>query len=676
VVFVDAVGGSVLSSRTLEHQKKTFTSRTPPTARTARKSAPISPTTGTRRTARRSSRTNGITSQYNTLSGQDLTDAQNAATFACDVYEYFINELDRDSWDDNGGMIPLFIDAQYSSPNAMYGGDCRRMAFSTGWVQLDVVGHEFTHGVVDFTAGLVYSDESCAMNESYADFFGNLIDGAGWLVGEDLPGGALRDMEDPQAYRDPDHYDDYVNTTGDNGGVHTNSGILNKLAFLITEGGTHHDITVAGIGRSKAARLYYDVLRSDLSTSARFAQLGTGLRVRAINYASTGEHNFTGQDACTVINALVAVGLSSVGDADCDGVLDTQDDDDDGDFIPDDQDNCPDGPNSDQSDSDNDGLGDACDIDLNNDGLDNGPDNCNWVHNPGQEDTDSDGFGDACDDNDDDDGVPYAQDNCISDYNPSQIETDGDGEGDACDSDDDNDGVQDTFENCPFHDNPLQGDDDRDGVGNECDNCRELPNPDQKDTDRDGRGDLCDDDIDNDGIPNEDDNCPERSNADQGDFDHDGVGSVCDEDEVEFLLDGFIDAAAKAEVKFGPDPFEPLVFPLTPCSQFDCPDVLPEDFLTRVEVSLPFEATVVIVDDRGNVLAKGQTIIGREGASTILEFAPASDYHYRAPLGSGNLVRAVNYSVEVFKPGTNADRGESFEIEFRVDSQFGQAQPP
>ena len=92
--------------------------------------------------------------------------------------------------------------------------------------------------------------------------------------------------------------------------------------------------------------------------------LGTGLRVRAINYASTGEHNFTGQDACTVINALVAVGLSSVGDADCDGVLDTQDDDDDGDFIPDDQDNCPDGPNSDQSDSDNDGLGDACDIDA------------------------------------------------------------------------------------------------------------------------------------------------------------------------------------------------------------------------------------------------------------------------------------------------------------------------
>jgi hypothetical protein len=130
----------------------------------------------------------GITSQYNTLSGQDLTDAQNAATFACDVYEYFINELDRDSWDDNGGMIPLFIDAQYSSPNAMYGGDCRRMAFSTGWVQLDVIGHEFTHGVVDFTAGLVYSDESGAMNESYADFFGNLIDGAGWLVGEDLPG--------------------------------------------------------------------------------------------------------------------------------------------------------------------------------------------------------------------------------------------------------------------------------------------------------------------------------------------------------------------------------------------------------------------------------------------------------------------------------------------------------
>lgn len=139
--------------------------------------------------------------------------------------------------------------------------------------------------------------------------------------------------------------------------------------------------------------------------------------------------------------------------------------DQDGDLVPDDDDNCPKASNPDQADSDSDGTGDVCQ-DSDGDGVLDIDDNCPFTANPGQEDTDGDGVGDACD-------------NCVDDVNPNQLDADVDGIGDVCDPDRDNDGVLDTV-----------------------DNCLTDPNDDQADLDLDGLGDVCDSDIDGDGIFN------------------------------------------------------------------------------------------------------------------------------------------------------------------------------
>ncbi|MGM0597783.1 MAG: thrombospondin type 3 repeat-containing protein [Myxococcota bacterium] len=144
--------------------------------------------------------------------------------------------------------------------------------------------------------------------------------------------------------------------------------------------------------------------------------------------------------------------------------------DSDGDFIPDQFDNCPDTPNYSQIDTDGDGIGDLCDpvedFDADDDGIDNDQDNCILVPNPEQDDTDEDGVGDACD-------------NCPDVYNPGQEDSDDDGSGDACDeqqnnnnnntNDMDNDGVEDSVDNCPETYNPDQDDSDNDGIGDACD---------------------------------------------------------------------------------------------------------------------------------------------------------------------------------------------------------------
>jgi Zn-dependent metalloprotease len=113
---------------------------------------------------------------------------------------------------------------------------------------LDIIAHELTHGVTEHTCNLVYRDEAGALNESFSDIFGVIINnwtrkGADsdprtwdWIIGAGLgekPGSPLRSMKDPKITGDPDHMDDYkrLAPTDDFGGVHTNSNIHNKAAY-------------------------------------------------------------------------------------------------------------------------------------------------------------------------------------------------------------------------------------------------------------------------------------------------------------------------------------------------------------------------------------------------------------------------------------------------------------
>jgi bacillolysin len=93
----------------------------------------------------------------------------------------------------------------------------------------DVTAHELTHAVTERTAGLEYQDQAGALNESISDRAGWDVDLGDSTIGEDLPVGAVRDMENPAAYGQPATAAQYVCTTDDDGGVHTNSGIPNKV---------------------------------------------------------------------------------------------------------------------------------------------------------------------------------------------------------------------------------------------------------------------------------------------------------------------------------------------------------------------------------------------------------------------------------------------------------------
>ncbi|MBL8208728.1 MAG: M4 family metallopeptidase, partial [Blastocatellia bacterium] len=160
-------------------------------------------------------------------------------------------------------------------------GDGNGTAFSP-LVSLDVVAHEITHGLTQKTAGLIYSKESGALNESFSDIFGTMVEyysgiNPDFLIGEDCytpatSGDALRSMANPTLYGDPDHYTNRYTGTSDNGGVHTNSGIPNNAFYLLAQGGTNgtSHLSVTGIGRTKAAAIFYRALTVYMSASDRF----------------------------------------------------------------------------------------------------------------------------------------------------------------------------------------------------------------------------------------------------------------------------------------------------------------------------------------------------------------------------------------------------------------------
>ena len=170
----------------------------------------------------------------------------NAYTYIKNVYNYWQNYLGRDSYDDDGDEIQMYIDIDSNWQNAHWVGGCEFLEFSDGWATQDIIGHEFSHAVTDHTSNLVYSKESGALDESFADINGAFVDYGDWLMGEDLAGGAIRSMANPTLYGDPDRYNSPLKaslTGGDNGGVHTNSGINNHAAYLVTEGGTFNGVT-------------------------------------------------------------------------------------------------------------------------------------------------------------------------------------------------------------------------------------------------------------------------------------------------------------------------------------------------------------------------------------------------------------------------------------------------
>jgi bacillolysin len=153
---------------------------------------------------------------------------------------------------------------------------------------LDVVAHELTHGVTDYTSQLEYRDEPGALNEAFSDMLGTSVEfyfqqagtargQADYLIGEDVirPGG-IRSLSNPALFNQPDHYSRFVRTSFDNGGVHINSGIPNHAFYLAIEGGRNptSGLNVTGVGganREQIEKVFYRAFTSMLPANARFS---------------------------------------------------------------------------------------------------------------------------------------------------------------------------------------------------------------------------------------------------------------------------------------------------------------------------------------------------------------------------------------------------------------------
>jgi len=209
-----------------------------------------------------------------------------------------VHPVRRDDW----ASAPIsvlnlyYLNAFYAGHGIMVYGEGLPPGVIVGGVQwnyfsgaLDVVAHELTHGVTDYTSGLIYRNESGALNEAFSDIMGTAVEfyfqqaGAGYLkadylLGEDLtsPQSAFRSMANPQAYDDPDHYTKRYLGTADNGGVHSNSGIANNAFYLAVEGGVNRTsgLSVQGVGsasREKIEKVFYRGFTQLLPANATFA---------------------------------------------------------------------------------------------------------------------------------------------------------------------------------------------------------------------------------------------------------------------------------------------------------------------------------------------------------------------------------------------------------------------
>lgn len=257
-----------------------------------------------------------VTSSNNTWNAKGAVSAHYNGGIA---YEYFKNTFGRNSINGSGGTIISVINVSENDgsgmDNAFWNG--KAMFYGNGAQSfkplaggLDVAGHEMSHGVIQATANLTYQGESGALNESFADIFGVLIDRDDYKIGEDVvksgvfPGGALRDMSNPHNGGSklgdrgwqPNHMNEKYTGSQDNGGVHINSGIVNFAFYKIA----------SKIGKDEAEKIYYAALTKYLTKSSQFIDCRNSVIQAAKDIYGTGSQNIS-----IIENAFAEVGIGS-----------------------------------------------------------------------------------------------------------------------------------------------------------------------------------------------------------------------------------------------------------------------------------------------------------------------------------------------------------------------------
>ncbi|MEU8934397.1 M4 family metallopeptidase [Streptomyces sp. NPDC048409] len=244
------------------------------------------------------------------------------------TFDLYLKAYARDSIDGAGLALDASVHYDRDYDNAFWNGE--QMVFGDGDGEIftdftssvDVIGHELTHGVTQYTANLEYYGQSGALNESVSDVFGSLIkqyslgqsaDQADWLIGEGLlapgvRGVALRSMKAPgTAYDDPRLGKDpqpatmagYLRTNRDNGGVHINSGIPNHAFYLLAA-------ALGGNAWERAGQIWYDVLTGgDLRADAAFTDFAR------LTVAAARSRFEEGEESEAVVKAWAQVGVQT-----------------------------------------------------------------------------------------------------------------------------------------------------------------------------------------------------------------------------------------------------------------------------------------------------------------------------------------------------------------------------
>jgi len=272
-------------------------------------------------------------------STSDVT-AQDAYKFAGQTYDFYKAKYGRDSFNAAGAAMHASVHYGHKYVNAYWDG--AQMVYGDGdgvWAgdfarDRDVVVHELTHAVTQYEAGLVYQNQSGALNEAFSDIMAAAVDAhvaggvraATWMLAEGIwtpgkAGDAMRYMNNPtKDGQSTDYYPERYTGTEDNGGVHLNSGIANLAFYLTVAGGKHPRgktaTQVPALGMDKAAAIYYRALTTYLASNATFQDART-----ATAKAATELH---GAEAAAAVHAAwTAVGVPGAPNAGVGGCVGT-----------------------------------------------------------------------------------------------------------------------------------------------------------------------------------------------------------------------------------------------------------------------------------------------------------------------------------------------------------------
>ena len=258
----------------------------------------------------------------NAAKDEAATDAHWAAE---KFYDYFNITHGRNSIDDAGAALQSYVHYFTNYDNAFWDGTEVMIGDGNGTTTnphtaIDIVSHEFCHGLITNTANLNGSFEPGALAESYCDIFATIIEfyaksaTANYTIGEDVSTTAtpLRSLINPNTYGQPDTYygTNWATGSADNGGVHTNGGVQNFWFYLLVNGGSGTNdnaeaYTVAGIGMTKAAAIIYRALTVYLTASSQYAD------ARAYTIQAAEDLYGCNAEVAAVADAWHAVGIGN-----------------------------------------------------------------------------------------------------------------------------------------------------------------------------------------------------------------------------------------------------------------------------------------------------------------------------------------------------------------------------